>query len=308
MIKTFEIWVKKLRGKKSNGIKYSGIAEGFAAQMVPLKARDIDFDGRFREIIADPVNMLIKRDPLAGCIDDGKVVLHNGIKVPAGGPFAYYGDFSKILITNRGVHEPLEEFCFQEVLKEVSGSPVMLELGAYWGHYSMWCQSVLPKARQYLVEPEKANLEIAKRNFSANKFNATFICDFVGKDHFSVDEFMRTEKLSKLDILHSDIQGFETEMLQGASDSLGKHLIDYCFVSTHSKALHADCIKILKGHGYDVTVSANFDTETTSHDGFILASSPNVKPVLKDFWFFTREQCGGLSVADYARFLNQFKN
>jgi len=45
-----------------------------------------------------------------------KVILHNGIRVPVGGELACYGEFSDILVINRGVHEPLEEYCFQELL------------------------------------------------------------------------------------------------------------------------------------------------------------------------------------------------
>jgi hypothetical protein len=119
LIKSFS----ELKRKKSKEISYSGVTKGQKTQSVAAKARDVDFNGRFREIIADPVNLLIDRHPLAGCVDDGKVILHNGLKVPASGPFAYYGDFSKILVTNRGVHEPLEEFCFQEVLKAISVPP-----------------------------------------------------------------------------------------------------------------------------------------------------------------------------------------
>lgn len=36
--------------------------------------------------------------------------------VPINGPNEYCGNFSEILILNRGVHEPLEEFCFQEMI------------------------------------------------------------------------------------------------------------------------------------------------------------------------------------------------
>lgn len=102
------------------------------------KAGASDFHGRFREIVSDPLNLLIPRHPLAGTMDGDHVVLHNGNRVPLQGPGAYYGNFSDILVINRGVHEPLEEFAFQTVLTGLPAQPTMLELGAYWGHYSMW--------------------------------------------------------------------------------------------------------------------------------------------------------------------------
>ena len=85
-----------------------------------MKAEPNDFLGRFREIVSDPLNLLIKRNYNSGMIDkDGYVFLHNGNRVPVTGENSYYEDFSKILIINRGVHEPLEEFCFQETLKKI---------------------------------------------------------------------------------------------------------------------------------------------------------------------------------------------
>jgi hypothetical protein len=38
----------------------------------------------------------------------------------------------------------------------------MIELGAYWAHYSMWLKLVHPDASVHLVEPELANLQVGK--------------------------------------------------------------------------------------------------------------------------------------------------
>jgi hypothetical protein len=56
------------------------------------KADATDFLGRFREIVSDPLNLLIKRHPLAGTVSDGFVYLHNGNRVSLSGPYAYFGD------------------------------------------------------------------------------------------------------------------------------------------------------------------------------------------------------------------------
>ena len=56
-----------------------------------FKANSADFLGRWREIISDPLNLLIKRDANSGLIDkDGFVYLHNGVKVPLTGCNSYY--------------------------------------------------------------------------------------------------------------------------------------------------------------------------------------------------------------------------
>ena len=89
------------------------------------KATAGDFLGRFREVISDPLNLLIERVPAAGFVDGDLVYLHNGLRVPVSGPGAYYDSFSQLLVLNRGVHEPLEEYVFLEVLREISGEPML---------------------------------------------------------------------------------------------------------------------------------------------------------------------------------------
>jgi hypothetical protein len=245
-----------------------------AGRLVPLKADAEDFQGRFREIISDPLNLLIRRDALAGCVNGDKVVLHNGLSVPASGAKAYYGKFSDILVLNRGVHEPLEEFAFQQVLDSCGHAPLMIELGAYWGHYSMWCKSRHPNARLVLVEPEKANLDVARHNFAENGFEADFIQAFVGSNGFKIDAFMAERGIAFVDILHSDIQGFELEMLHCAEQALKKLAIGCLVISTHNDELHYGCLELLRLHSYRINLESNWSTETTSHDGFILASVP----------------------------------
>lgn len=240
---------------------------------------------RFREVVSDPLNLLIARVPEAGFVDgDGCVILHNGNRVPLKGPFAYYGDFSDLLVINRGVHEPLEEFCFQTLLSKLRASaPIMLELGAYWAHYSMWLQKRFPEAVSYMIEPDPANLQCGKNNFDVNGCHGEFIHAFVGATGFQVDRFLSDRGIARIAILHSDIQGSEMEMLQGAQEALSGKRADYVFISTHSEHLHASVVAQLQQHAYRVEVSSGFDTHTTSYDGFVLASSPTAVPLFERF-------------------------
>lgn len=257
--------------------------ENVLGEDVIARAAGYDYMARFREIVSDPLNILIERHPLAGMIDGNKVTLHNGISVPAFGDGAYYGDFSDILIINRGVHEPLEEFCFQQLLGKLDGTPTMLELGAYWGHYSLWFRSKFKHGNSYLVEPAAENLKIGQKNFSDNGYSGTFINDLVREEGFVVDKFMDENNLETLHILHSDIQGAEVEMLDGAKNSLLSNKIQYCFVSTHSEIIHEECFKKLRDAGYRIEVSANYNEETTSSDGIIVASSTKVSSLFDNF-------------------------
>jgi hypothetical protein len=67
------------------------------------KAEDKDFVGRFREIVSDPLNLAIRRDPRAGFVEGQHVFLHNGLRVSASGPLTYYGDLIPIAQIRVGI-------------------------------------------------------------------------------------------------------------------------------------------------------------------------------------------------------------
>lgn len=243
---------------------------------------------RFREIISDPINILIKKVPEAGYVDKNNyVILHNGNRVPIRGDLSYYDKFSDILILNRGVHEPLEEYCFQEMLTKIKiKSPIMVELGSYWAHYSMWLKKKIADSRCYLVEPDLKNLECGKNNFMINNFKGEFINDMIQplEKGLTLDKFFLEKKLISINILHADIQGFEINMIEGAKFLLKNHIIEYIFISTHSEDLHNEVVKKLNEFKYNIEISSGFENHTTSCDGFIFASSPKSDRVFKSFF------------------------
>jgi hypothetical protein len=249
----------------------------------PPKAAAGDHLGRYREIVSDPLNLLIERVPMAGVVEGTDVYLHNGHRVPLNGPDAYYGRFSQILVINRGVHEPLEEFVFQEVLRRLRSSPLMIELGAYWGHYSMWLKKVRPDATVIMVEPVMERLAIGQANFARNGYGGEFIHASVGAGQWELDRFVAARGISHIDVLHVDVQGHEAVLLDGGRKALGEGLVDHLFVSTHSQDLHRHVVDALARLGYRVEVSSDFSEETTSYDGFVLAHGPNTSPVFRDF-------------------------
>jgi Methyltransferase FkbM domain len=251
--------------------------------IVPPKAQPNDLLGRFREVISDPLNVLIERVPLAGLVRDNEVYLLNGNRVPISGTGAYYGDFSQLLVVNRGVHEPLEEFVFQELLRYLPPAPQMIELGAYWAHYSMWLKKLRPQARTIMVEPDPIALAAGRNNFARNGFVGEFIQAAVSHSAWQVDEFLNSREMDHIDVLHVDIQGFEVEMLSGARDALENARIDYLFISTHSQQIHLEIIASFKRYGYRIEVTSDFDHETTSYDGLVFASSRRAKPLFNGF-------------------------
>lgn len=249
-----------------------------AAGTVP-KASAEDLRGRFREIVSDPLNLLIERVPEAGEVRDGLVCLHNGNRVPIAGEEAYFGPFSEILAINRGVHEPLEEYVFQQVLGQLPESPVMLELGAYWAHYSMWLKRARPRSSPIMVEPIDGHLQVGVANFARHGFAGEFIQMWVRAGWFEVDTFLQSRPGLHLDVLHADIDLHEVEMLRGARMALRRRMIDRLFVSTHSQALHEEVVESLEKAGYRVEVASDFERETTAFDGFVFATSPAIDAV-----------------------------
>lgn len=250
--------------------------------MVPQKAAPDDFLGRFREVISDPLNLLIDRVPLAGVVEAGEVYLHNGNRVPIVGEHAYYGSYSQLLVLNRGVHEPLEEYVFQQLIKILAQAPLMIELGAYWGHYSMWLKKLRPQARVILVEPEAAALAAGESNFRRNGFSGEFVQAFVGRGRLEMDAFRKDRTLPKIDILHADVQGYEIEMIEGCQESLKEKRVDYLLISTHSQERHLVAMTMLAALGYRIEVASDCE-QTTSFDGFVFASSPNATKVFGKF-------------------------
>jgi hypothetical protein len=261
-----------------------------AETRLPPKAADTDLVGRFREVMSDPLNLLIERVPMAGIVEANEVYLHNGNRVPIAGEGAYYGAFSHLLIVNRGVHEPLEEFVFQEVLRTMPEAPRMIELGAYWAHYSMWLKRARPRAKTTMVEVDPTYLAAGRRNFARNGFDGEFIQAPVAKGRWELDPFVHSRGIERIDVLHVDIQGHETDMLAGAERTLSNMIVDYLFIATHTQAIHERMIADVGRYGYRIEVTSDLDSETTSCDGLIFASSPRAKQIFTGFRHFGRKK------------------
>lgn len=242
---------------------------------------------RIADVAICPDNSRIPRVPDAGDCIDGRQIMHNGLRIVPG---SYYGGaVQEMLRLTKGVHEPQEEAAFQEVIRHIPKGGVMIELGAYWGFYSLWFTKEVPGGRCILVEPEQANLDFGRANFALNRMEATFVQAAVGKAEslfdnkvsvITVDALCRERDLHHVDILHVDIQGHELEMLSGCESLLSQKRISYLFISTHvDHRLHQSCKERLQKYGYEIVCSINLD-ETYSIDGLIVARSPQSPAVV----------------------------
>lgn len=231
--------------------------------------------------------------PLAGKIEGGLLIMHNGIRIK---PLSYYGfPMLRMFKLSKGVHEPQEERVFQEVLKVMPPGATMLELGSYWAFYSMWFQKTVPDARCCMVEPEEAGLKSGKENFEINGLQGDFTRAFIGNEYkessppiLSVDWILSQKNIPFLDLLHSDIQGYELQMLEGASNSFLQGKVGYVFISTHSNQVHDACENKLKDYGHVILHSINLD-DSYSEDGLIVAARPD-SPRIPVFQLSRRSQ------------------
>ena len=235
------------------------------------------WQARINDVLACPDYALLPRRPGAGAIAaDGTQTMHNGLRIV---PYSYYRWRGTAMFTaTGGVHEPQEERVFAEVLKFVRSGGAMIELGAYWGFYSMWFAREVPVARCVLVEPLAENLSLGKANFRLNGLSGEFVRAGVGATSgripklgamICVDDLVAERGLGPIDILHCDIQGFEGDMLRGAARTLAAGKVRFAFVSTHTNALHAECRAALVAHGFDIIADADLDG-TYSFDGVLV--------------------------------------
>jgi Methyltransferase FkbM domain len=244
------------------------------------------FKYRIKEVIKCPDNAYIERVKNAGIVSGGKQTMHNGLKIHLG---SYYGpEVAQQLYANKGVHEPQEEYVFQEVLNGIRPQSTMIELGAFWSFYSMWFNSKVNGAKNYMVEPDSFNLGCGKRNFQLNSMKGDFTQAFVGSKNstnngertIGIDDFCVEKGIDFVDILHCDIQGFEYDMLLGSERMINEDQIGYFFISTHSNEVHYQCLNHLKNKRYIIVASADLD-QTFAEDGLIVAKSPNYSGIDK---------------------------
>ncbi len=89
--------------------------------------------------------------------DAGKIfpthqLMHNGIRITLGSYYDYGN--THLLVENNGVHEPQEEYIFQQVLPFIREGGTMMELGSYWAFYSLWFASKVKNAKCIMIEPD----------------------------------------------------------------------------------------------------------------------------------------------------------
>lgn len=237
---------------------------------------------RIDRVVESPDNRKIETVPDAGKINKDHQVMHNGLKITLG---SYYDYGNTVLLQqNRGIHEPQEEYVFQEMLRTLPEKATMMELGSYWAFYSMWFAATVKNPINIMIEPDPHKMNFGKLNFRLNKLKGIFDLGFIDKStdlkpnipFYSVDYLMQKHHVEFLDVLHSDIQGYEYNMLLGAEQTLKSNKIGYVFISTHSNELHEKCKAVLNENNFEIIASADLN-QTASWDGVLVGRHRSYK-------------------------------
>jgi hypothetical protein len=210
--------------------------------------------------------------------------MFNGVKILYN---TYHSPWMNTIIRNlKGHHEPQEELCFFYVLKTLGKNANMLELGSNWSYYSIWFNKEIEHPFNICIEPIFKNLRNGKNNSNFNDCrNMKFIQGSIGKDYkqnlifenwdgdlinltqYNTEYIIKSNNNLYLDIIHSDIQGSELDMLKGSQNVLNN--IGYYIISTHN-GKHNLCIEFLKNNSFTILVE-HTEEESYSSDGLILA-------------------------------------
>lgn len=284
------------RAKKRNEMKLNKLKTSSNAALNPNKSKGLAYRMKLSLTCKD-CDYIPKVENAGDVIEmDGKNVqiMHNGVKVYANG---YIGPWMTNLITEmKGHHEPQEEAVFYELMKLIKkDKPSMIEFGCYWAYYTCWFKSLYPNGLAMCAEPHSKNLEIGRKNVELNGFdNVHFNHAFAGKysrvkrliendedDVFSdqfltVADMFEKHNLEQLDLLHLDIQGAETDVLEDCIDLFKSKKIRFVIVSTHVHYIsgdpltHQKCLETLKSCGARIIVEHDVH-ESFSGDGMISA-------------------------------------
>lgn len=205
----------------------------------------------------------------------------------------------------QNLHEPEEEAIMNSILDAMPGDQgVFVDVGAAIGYYLFLVAMKKPKFRMYAFEPLRVHRGFLKENMSLNSVNKEnlILCpealyDKIGSVFFkkqlfgskvikghgglfsflgnyrvksvTLDNFMRREQLSFIDIIKIDVQGGEINVLKGGAETFLKKQVKCAIVGTHSRQKHEAVKKYFQTMGYDIAVDV--PETVTQPDGIVVA-------------------------------------
>lgn len=194
-------------------------------------------------------------------------------------------------------------------------TPIFVDVGSAIGYYSILIKKNVPSCRIICYEPLKLHREYLSTNWRLNNlpfddlnvreqavYSSTGTLVFKEqlygsrilnsktdlKDkikailsrsrEYNVRTVMLDDEINSyghIDLLKIDVQGAETNVLQGGKVCLERGLIKCLIIGTHSKSIHEECLRLLGNFNYTIVFE---DIETKLQpDGIIIATVNGLK-------------------------------
>lgn len=206
----------------------------------------------------------------------------------------------------KGAPEPEEIFLFLQILRKLPNNAVIMELGSGQGYFSIISAKQLAKAKLFLVEANPHFVSISKVNMRLNRLisrskvihaavtnrNNQYVylqesgygSSIKDKGEYkvstiTVDKLIEKLNLSKVDLIHMDVQGAEVNILKGMMKSLDRKCVNYIFIATHKSFRHNLCLNYLTNFEYKILYSRD-PSKSTSFDGILIATKSITHPIL----------------------------
>lgn len=188
-------------------------------------------------------------------------------------------------ITEINILDCFEQICLELKTKQ-KATYSMIELGSNQCYYSLLFKHILGKDKttNIMVEPVEGNLIVGKEQFSINNCDGKFYhkgignntCLFLGESQLTnvssitLDEILTDNKLSSVDILHSDIDGSEKILLPENKHLFQTQTFSYIFLMTHSNEIHSYCKNFLIDCNYTILTEYLIGSSGTGLDGVLV--------------------------------------
>lgn len=192
----------------------------------------------------------------------------------------YYQDESEIDLIESFEKNTLE-------LKKDNSPYVMIEVGSNQAYYSLLFKHILGKENttNIMIEPYVPYLELGKKHFDINNCEGIFYNNGIGNDwviqtNQSIKNFQtepitlykifENHQLTKIDVLHFDIDGSETKLLNENEKLFLNKKIKHVYILTHSDALHDECKQFFTNLEYSLYLDIPFHKRQVGSDGLLI--------------------------------------
>lgn len=194
-----------------------------------------------------------------------------------------------------------EDFLQKKI--EAKKNDIVIDIGANIGKYAIRCgNSVGEQGKVYAIEVEPKTYDILCKNIKLNKLEKRVIpiklaiTDKIGKSSFyvskgrsdissihdkwaekievdtmTIDELIKKEKLTKVNLIQMDIQGAEYETILGSSNSIKNRIIEKFVIETHGRK-NFELIPPLLQSYYDIEIFA----KTGPDFGYTICNKKNI--------------------------------